>query len=87
MMVRAFVDASVLFVACYSDTGASREILRYAARGEVTLIISDVVVEEVRRNLRKKAPKALSLLDQLLEFAPSAVLPFAVLCSSLRPLR
>lgn len=69
-MIRAFVDASVLFAACYSETGASREILRYASRDEVTLIISDVVIEEARRNLGKKAPRAMPSLDQLLESTP-----------------
>ena len=69
-MTRAFVDASVLFSACYSATGASREILRFAIHGEVTLSISDVVKEEARRNLSNKAPKALPFLDQLLELVP-----------------
>lgn len=69
-MIRVFVDASVLFAACYSAAGASREIVRLAIQGELTLVISDVVQEEARRNLAAKAPKALPLLEQLLELVP-----------------
>lgn len=50
-MIRAFVDASVLFAASYSATGASRELIRLAFQGKVELVISDDVLEEVRRNL------------------------------------
>lgn len=69
-MIRVFVDASVLFAACYSASGASREIVRLAIQGGITLVISDVVQEEARRNLTAKAPKALPFLDQLLELIP-----------------
>ncbi|MFM7584127.1 MAG: PIN domain-containing protein [Caldilinea sp.] len=69
-MIRVFVDASVLFAACYSASGESREIVRLAIQGEITLIISGVAQEEVRRNLTAKAPKASSFLDQLLELVP-----------------
>lgn len=71
-MMRVFVDASVL----YSASGASREIVRLAVQGQITLIISDVVQEEVRRNLNAKAPQALPFLDQLLSVVPfEIVLP------------
>ena len=69
-MIRVFVDASVLFAACYSASGASREIVRLAIQGGVRLVMSDVVQEEARRNLKAKAPKALPFLDQLLELVP-----------------
>jgi len=44
-MIRAFVDVSVLFAATYSETGASREILRCAIRGEISLVISQLVLD------------------------------------------
>ena len=69
-MIRIFVDASVLFAACYSASGAAREIVRLAIQGELTLIISDVVQEEAQRNLTAKAPKALPFLAQFLELVP-----------------
>jgi hypothetical protein len=44
-MIRALLDASVLFAAAYSETGASREIVRRAIRGEVQLVGSRLVFE------------------------------------------
>ncbi len=75
-MMRVFVDASVLFPACYSASGASRELVRLAIQSQVKLIISDVVQEEARRNLNAKAPQALPFLDQVLSIVPfETVLP------------
>nr|WP_290665500.1 PIN domain-containing protein [Ardenticatena sp.] len=65
-MTRAFVDASVLFAAAKSETGASREIVRLAIQGEVRLVASQFVLEEVRRNLKAKAPEAVAALDDFL---------------------
>lgn len=62
-MIRAFLDASVLFAASYSQTGASREIIRRAIRGEIRLVASELVLEEARRNLRTKAPRAAAALE------------------------
>jgi predicted nucleic acid-binding protein len=38
-MIRAFIDASVLFAASYSSTGASRETIRLAFQRKVMLVI------------------------------------------------
>lgn len=35
-MIRVFVDASMLFAACYSASGASREIVRLGIQGKLT---------------------------------------------------
>ena len=69
-MIRAFVDASVLFAASYSPTGASRELLRLAFHGEVELVTSDDVLEEARRNLAAKLPDTLDLFQQIVELIP-----------------
>jgi len=55
-VIRAFVEASVLFAAALSATGASRELLRESIRGNVELVISDMVIEEAKRNLILKRP-------------------------------
>lgn len=55
-MIRVFLDASVLFAAAYSTTGASREIIRQGFRGCIALVASELVFEEARRNLEVKAP-------------------------------
>ena len=66
-MIRAFVDASVLFAAAYSETGASREIIRQAIRGEIQLVSSQLAFEEARRNLQEKAPEVASELENFRE--------------------
>jgi predicted nucleic acid-binding protein len=45
-MVKVFLDASVFFAACYSSTGASREIINYTIRGQVDLIVNSLVIAE-----------------------------------------
>ena len=66
-MIRAFLDASVLFAAAYSETGASREIVRLSIRGEIQLVGSRLVFEEVKRNLQLKAPEVVGELDTFLD--------------------
>ena len=69
-MIKAFLDASVLFAASYSSTGASREIIRLAFRRQVQLVISEDVVEEAERNLAAKRPDALAVLHHILDSVP-----------------
>lgn len=57
--ISALADSTVLFSACRSATGASREIIARGLRGEIALFLSDLVIEEAERNLAAKAPAAL----------------------------
>jgi len=66
----AFLDASVLFSAAYSKTGASREIIRLGIQGEIQLVISDLVCNEALLNLKKKAPEVAPNLLTLFSVAP-----------------
>lgn len=59
MTLRVFIDTSVFFSACYSQTGASFEIFRLALIGTIQLVTSEYVLEETRRNLIKKSPENL----------------------------
>ncbi len=63
-MWRVFVDTSVFFSACYSQTGASFEIFRLALSGSIQLVTSEYVLEETRRNLIKKSPEDLSRFQE-----------------------
>jgi predicted nucleic acid-binding protein len=56
-MVKVFLDASVIFSAIYSPTGASREILKRAFSGLPEIVVSRFVLEEVARNLAEKVPE------------------------------
>jgi putative PIN family toxin of toxin-antitoxin system len=60
------MDASVLFAALYSPTGSARDLLRLAMEGKVSLVISQNILEEVERNILKKAPQASPLYQALL---------------------
>lgn len=72
-MISAFIDASVLYSAIHSSSGASREIIRQAIRGHVVLVISKYVLAEVERNLANKAPELLPDFHALLQLIPFAV--------------
>lgn len=67
--MRVFLDASVLFAAAYSTSGASREIIQRGIRGQIGLVVSELVLEETRRNLRGKAPEAIPSLEMFREAA------------------
>lgn len=56
---RVFLDSSVLIAAAISRGGAARDLLRRGFRGDLELSVSPLVLEEVERNLARKAPEAL----------------------------
>lgn len=74
-MTRAFVDTSVFFSACFSSRGASHAILQECLRGNVTLVISDVVLDEVRRNLTANpaGPRLVAVFQHFLGAVPFEV--------------
>lgn len=69
-MLRAFLDASVIYSAIVSGEGASRELLKRHIRREVTLVVSEYVLKEVANNMAKKSPDksgSVGLLIDLLD--------------------
>jgi predicted nucleic acid-binding protein len=66
-MQRVFIDSSVLFSAAYSNKGHARDLILMAAREEIRLVISTLVVVETRRNLADFAPEALPALELVLD--------------------
>lgn len=72
-MIRLFLDASALFSAALSPTGGSREIMRLGYEGEVELFVSEFVLEEARRNLLAKVPRALPAFEAFVATAPFTV--------------
>lgn len=50
-MLRIFIDSSVLFTAANSAKGHSRDLMLISAARKLTLVLSDFVLEETRRNL------------------------------------
>ena len=69
-MMRLFIDSSVLFSAAYSARGHARDLIIMAAREEVILVVSPLVLEETRRNLEEIAPETVALFDLLVQTIP-----------------
>jgi predicted nucleic acid-binding protein len=68
---RIFLDSSVLYAAVFSATGPARRLILKGLQGSVTLCISDLVLEETKRNLAKNAPSALPYFTTLVAlFSP-----------------
>ena len=70
-----FADSSVLIAGSASSTGASRVVLTMAEIGLYKLLISEQVLEECRRNLNKKLPKAIPFFDDLINNINVQILP------------
>ncbi len=66
-MIRAFADASVIYSAVHSATGASRELLRRHRAGLVQLVVSDYALVEAKRNLVKDTPDLAHAIDLFFE--------------------
>ena len=64
-----FLDSSVLYAAAFSPTGPARRLILKGLQGSIALCISNLVLEETKRNLTKNAPEALpsfSIIAELL---------------------
>ncbi len=53
---RIFLDSSVLYAAAFSATGPAWRLILKGFAGSIALSISDLVLEETKRNLTKNAP-------------------------------
>ena len=74
-MIRVFLDASVLFAAAYSPTGAARELFNLAHQEKTVLVVSEFVLEEAERNLTDKAPDKLLAFKELLTTTETETTP------------
>ena len=63
---RLFLDANVLFAACWQE-GRAQALLELAPRAKVLLLTSPHALEEARRNLEAKRPEALECLQRIRE--------------------
>jgi putative PIN family toxin of toxin-antitoxin system len=70
---RVFLDANIIFSGLYSPRGAPGVILEHYVNSRITAVISQQVLEEVIRTIRKKNPAALSLLKTLLTNVPPEI--------------
>jgi putative PIN family toxin of toxin-antitoxin system len=73
--IRVFFDTSVLFAAAYSATGAARDLIKLALDEKLQIIVSEDVLEEVKRNLLKKVPEKIITFQQLIELIEPEITP------------
>jgi predicted nucleic acid-binding protein len=73
---RIFLDSSVLYAAAFSKTGPARRLILKGLEGRVSLVISELVLDETKRNLKKNAPEALLYFTILADlFSPGITNP------------
>jgi len=65
-MRRVFFDANVLIAGVASHRGASRAALMMAEAGLFQMVVSRQVLDEAERNLRRKLPRGLPILVEIL---------------------
>ncbi len=63
--LRVFLDTNVLFSGAYSASGSPRRLLDGAARGQFQPVVSRTVLDELVRNLRNKATRALPVWEKI----------------------
>jgi predicted nucleic acid-binding protein len=67
--LKVFFDSDVIIAGSFSDTGASHLLLELAEIGVIQGYISNQVVEECVRNIRRQLPVALPVFQALLDAA------------------
>ncbi|MDP2675051.1 MAG: putative toxin-antitoxin system toxin component, PIN family [Dehalococcoidia bacterium] len=72
---RVFLDTNVLVSALYSAGGPPAAILRLHVEDRITIVVSQLVVEELIRAIHRKLPDALPLLREFLLNTPPEVVP------------
>jgi putative PIN family toxin of toxin-antitoxin system len=66
---RVFLDSNVIFSGLHSPKGAPGTILELFIRGNISVVVSQRVLEEVVRTVKREIPSALPILKRLLENA------------------
>jgi hypothetical protein len=70
---RVFLDSNVIFSGLYSPRGSPALILEHFVAGDISVVVSQQVLEEVVRTIKKKLPDALPILKRLLMSTPPEV--------------
>jgi uncharacterized protein len=73
---RVFLDSSVLYAAAFSASGPARRLILKGVEESIALSLSDLVLEETKRNLTKNAPSAFPYFTILADlFSPFIATP------------
>ena len=71
---RVFLDSNVIFSGLYSPKGAPGLIFEHFIKGNINVVVSQQVLEEVIRTIKEKLPGALPALRRLLMSTPPEVI-------------
>ena len=72
---RVFLDAGIYTAGAGSALGGSRQILDWCAERLLQPLTSQQVLIEVRRNVAKKLPHVVAILERILQAVDSELLP------------
>jgi uncharacterized protein len=72
---RVFLDTNVLFSALHSSVGAPNAIVEAYLRGQIEVVVSRQVLEELIRTIHQKRPQLITRLYFFLQEAPFEVQP------------
>ncbi len=70
---RVFLDSNVIFSGLYSPEGAPGIIFEHFVKGNISVVVSQQVLEEVIRTVKEKLPDSLPALRRLLINTPPEV--------------
>ena len=71
--LRIFLDSNVLISGIYSPVGAPYKILRLHLTERLRIVVCQLVITEVIRNLKAKKPEGLPVLYRLLSNSPPEI--------------
>jgi len=71
--LRIFLDSNVLISGIYSPVGAPYKILRLHLAERLRIVVCQLVINEVIRNLKAKKPEGLPVLYRLLSNSPPEI--------------
>ena len=72
---RVYLDTSALFAGIWSTSGGGRMILRLGEAEALVPLTGSIILDELERTLKEKAPQQLGTLAVLLDKAQFEVLP------------
>jgi putative PIN family toxin of toxin-antitoxin system len=71
--LRVFLDSNVIISGIYSPDGPPAKILSLHANSNLTIIVCQLIVEEIIRTIREKKPDALPALQLFLTSTPPLI--------------
>lgn len=71
--IKVFIDSNVWFSAFYKK-GVASGLISELLHGEFEIVVSELVLEEMIRNIGKKLPTALSSVSQFFQECPVTVI-------------